>query len=69
MTGEQEVESREEAPQQYTIDTATARQFPDRGGKARAFRGKVCDCSDPCWRVGYTDDDRGFTRRELIHGI
>jgi len=39
-------------------------------GTPAIFRGKVCDFSDPYWRVEYQDNDwEEFTRRELVHAI
>lgn len=47
--------------------TIVGRKFVDAEGQTKVFRGKVCDFSEPYWRVEYPDGDREeLTRRELI---
>ena len=68
--GEREVATAEEALREFPVGTEIGRELFDEAGQTVLRRGRVCDFSDPYWRVEYPDGDwEELTRRELRQAI
>ena len=68
--GEREVATREQALQEFPLNTEVGRELLDKNGNTIVSRGKICDFYDPYWRVEFSDGDwEELTRRELRRGI